>query len=107
MPPIKMKSDYKVKNSKKTLKGLWQYLKVYKWQLIISIIFTCISAGLTAYGPILIKELTTSAINKDMPSVNVYGIILLGVYLIATLCNLVQINITVWIGQKISYKLRD
>ncbi|MBE5951670.1 MAG: ABC transporter ATP-binding protein [Lachnospiraceae bacterium] len=51
--PAQKRGVEKAKDPKKALKGLWEYLKLYRWMLLGAIILTFASNGFALVGPML------------------------------------------------------
>lgn len=51
--PAQKRGVEKAKDPKKALKGLWEYLKLYRWMLLGAIVLTFASNGFALVGPML------------------------------------------------------
>ena len=107
----------KVKDFKGTLKKLINYIKEYKFLLLIVVIFTICSTVLAIIGPDILGNVTTEIFNGLIEKINGTGNIdfkfinktlklLLGIYIFSSVCTFIQSYIMNSISCKISYNLR-
>lgn len=124
-PPVKRgpgstkKAVEKAKDFKGTTKKLVKnYLSIYKWQMIIVIIFAIGSTIFTIVGPKVLGNATTEIFNGLVGKVSggdginfskIAGIILtlLVMYFVSALFSFIQGFVMTGVSQKLTYKLRN
>ncbi len=100
------------KNFKGTLKLLFKQLTQHKTSLIFAFIFAIASSVLVIVGPRLLNEMmeliipTPESMGYELYEVTKYGLIILGMYLLAWLLNYFQGFLMNKVSVKISKKLR-
>lgn len=108
----------KAKNFKGTMIRLIHYLKPYRWNIIVSFIFSICSVVFMVVGPKILgnatTELTKGFMAKvygtggiDFGAIEVILLQLIGLYLISTLCGFVQSWLMAGVSQKVAYNLRN
>ena len=115
-----IKAVEKPKNFKETGKKLLNYLKPYKWKLVLVIIFAIGSAAFTIVGPKILGMATTKIFEGlmtkisgaegggiDFPYIGNIIKILLGLYIFSAIFSYIQGFIVTGIAQKVSYSLRE
>ena len=92
-----IKTGMRAKNFKGTLKMLLKRLGEYKCTLVISVIFAILSAILVVIGPMILNDLMELIIPQphnngsyELYQVTKYGIIILSIYLLASVLNYIQ-----------------
>ena len=116
--PFQMSTE-KAKNFKETMIALMKYLSIYKWGIILVIIFAIGSAAFSIVGPKILGDATTEIFNglvAKVTGVTGGGInfdkigellfILLFLYIISMIFSFIQNYIMSDISQKVSYNLR-
>lgn len=112
------KSESKVKDFKRTLKKLSSYLKVYKWTLLIVVLFAILSTIFTIIGPKILGEATTKLFEGIMAIVAGTGSIdfdaiesiiwlLVGFYLVSAVFGYIQGFLMSNVAMKVTYQLRE
>lgn len=112
------KSESKVKDFKGTLKKLSSYLKVYKWTLLIVVLFAILSTIFTIIGPKILGEATTKLFEGIMAIVAGTGSIdfdaiesiiwlLVGFYLVSAVFGYIQGFLMSNVAMKVTYQLRE
>ena len=118
MPRGPIKSVDKARDFKGTIKKLLKYIKSYRLEIIIVMIFATLSIIFSIMGPKILGSVTTSifdgVINKitgngsiDFTFIKNTLLVLLGLYLFSTLCTFIQSYIMNSVSCKISYNLRN
>lgn len=109
----------KAKDFKGTLKKLMKnYLRKYKWKLIIVFIFAIASTVFTIVGPKILGKATTEIYSGIVKKISGIGgidfsyilniiLILVLLYVISALCSLVQSLVMTDVSQKLTYRMRD
>ncbi|WP_338752346.1 ABC transporter ATP-binding protein [Bacillus sp. FJAT-52991] len=114
-----MRKIEKAKNFKGTMNKLLQYLKPYKFSILIVIIFAIGSAAFAIVGPKILGKATTKLFEGLVDKVTgVHGaaidftyignivILLLGLYIASTAFAIIQGYIISGVAQKVSYNFR-
>lgn len=114
-----MRKIEKAKNFKGTMNKLLQYLKPYKFSIVIVIIFAIGSAAFAIVGPKILGKATTKLFEGLVDKVTgVHGaaidftyignivILLLGLYIASTVFGIIQGYIISGVAQKVSYNFR-
>lgn len=108
----------KPKNFKETSRKLLNYLKPYRIQLILVIIFAIVSAAFSIVGPKILGNITTRIFEGLVSKISGRGegidfsyigniiMILLGLYIVSAIFSYIQGFIVTGIAQKVSYNLR-
>ena len=109
----------KANDFKGTLNKLMKtYLGEYKWKLIIVFIFAIASTVFTIVGPKILGKATTEIYSGIVKKISGIGgidfsyilniiLILVLLYVISTLCSLVQSLVMTDVSQKLTYRMRD
>jgi ABC-type multidrug transport system fused ATPase/permease subunit len=85
-----------------------QYLKPYRWRMILALFLTIVESGLTLLSPYLLKEATDNHIlTGDFP-----GLVRIAIYLGLTFISLYFVSaaqryVVSWVGQRMLAKLRS
>ena len=119
MKQKKKTEEIKPKNFKGTIgKMIGKYLKDYKWQILIVLVFAIASTIFTIIGPKILGNATTEIFNGlvnkisggtgvDFGKVGVILLTLLGLYVVSILFSTIQ-NVTLTnVSQKLTYRLRN
>lgn len=107
----------KVKDFKGSIGKLAKYMSAYKISLIFVVIFAITSTVFNIIGPKLMGNATTEIFNGIVAKVNGTGdinfdtlgailLLLIGFYLISSICSFIQGWLMTGISQKVSYRLR-
>lgn len=107
----------KAKDFKGSIGKLAKYMSAYKISLIFVVIFAITSTVFNIIGPKLMGNATTEIFNGIVAKVNGTGdinfdalgsilLLLIGFYLISSICSFVQGWLMTGISQKVSYRLR-
>lgn len=107
----------KAKDFKGSIGKLAKYMSEYKLSLIFVVIFAITSTVFNIIGPKLMGNATTEIFNGIIAKVNGTGdvnfnalgsilLLLIGFYLISSICSFIQGWLMTGISQKVSYKLR-
>lgn len=111
--------EQKAKDFKGTMKKLFNYLKVYKVQIFLVILFSVGSAAFSIIGPKILGKATTEIFNGLIGKVmgttaginftKISGILLtlLGLYVISMIFSYIQGLIMSGVSQNITYSLRN
>ncbi len=108
----------KAKDFKGTMKKLFSYLSVYKFAILIVVIFAIGSAAFSIVGPKILGNATTEIFEGLMKKIAGTGgidfdaiakilIFLLFLYVVSSVLGLLQGIIMTNVSQKVSYNLRD
>ncbi len=85
-----------------------QYLKPYRWRMVLALFLTIVESGLTLLSPYLLKEATDNHIlTGDFP-----GLVRIAIYLGLTFISLYFVSsaqryVVSWVGQRMLAKLRS
>ncbi|MED1597174.1 MULTISPECIES: ABC transporter ATP-binding protein [Bacillus] len=114
-----MRKIEKAKNFKETMNKLLQYLKPYKFSILIVIIFAIGSAAFAIVGPKILGKATTKLfeglVDKvtgvhgaaiDFTYIGNIALLLLGLYIASTVFSIIQGYIISGVAQKVSYNFR-
>ncbi|MGG3529042.1 multidrug ABC transporter ATP-binding protein [Bacillus pseudomycoides] len=114
-----MRKIEKAKNFKETMNKLLQYLKPYKFSILIVIIFAIGSAAFAIVGPKILGKATTKLfeglVDKvtgvhgtaiDFTYIGNIALLLLGLYIASTAFGIIQGYIISGVAQKVSYNFR-
>ncbi|MGG0186041.1 ABC transporter ATP-binding protein [Bacillus rhizoplanae] len=114
-----MRKIEKAKNFKGTMNKLLQYLKPYKFSIMIVIIFAIGSAAFAIAGPKILGKATTKLfeglVSKvtgapgaaiDFTYIGNIVVILLGLYIVSAVFGIIQGYIISGVAQKVSYNFR-
>lgn len=107
----------KAKDFKGSIGKLAKYMSAYKISLIFVVIFAITSTVFNIIGPKLMGNATTEIFNGIVAKVNGTGdinfdtlgailLLLIGFYLISSICSFIQGWLMTGISQKVSYRLR-
>lgn len=107
----------KAKDFKGSIGKLAKYMSAYKISLIFVVIFAITSTVFNIIGPKLMGNATTEIFNGIIAKVNGTGdvnfdmlgailLLLIGFYLISSICSFIQGWLMTGISQKVSYRLR-
>jgi ATP-binding cassette subfamily B protein len=108
----------KAKNFKMTLKKLIDYLKVYKYSILIVIIFAIMSSIFSIIGPKLLGNITTKVFtgsmniisgksgNIDFVYIKNMALLLVFLYLVSTIFDYIQRYIMAGVSMNVSYNMR-
>jgi ABC-type multidrug transport system fused ATPase/permease subunit len=85
-----------------------QYLKPYRWRMVLALFLTIVESGLTLLSPYLLKEATDNHIlTGDFPGlvrIAIYlGLSFIGLYFVSS----AQRYVVSWVGQRMLAKLRS
>ena len=89
------------------MKRLLEYLRPYRWRVVVAVLMLIMASGLELVGPYL----TAVAIDEAIPAGDMGQLALLaglfaGALLLALLLSYAQTILTTWIGQRVMYDLR-
>lgn len=107
----------KAKDFKGSIGKLARYMSEYKISLVLVVIFAITSTVFNIIGPKLMGNATTEIFNGIIAKVNGTGdvnfdalgailLLLIGFYLISSICSFIQGWLMTGISQKVSYRLR-
>lgn len=107
----------KAKDFKGSIGKLARYMSEYKLALVFVVIFAITSTVFNIIGPKLMGNATTEIFNGIIAKVNGTGdvnfdtlgailLLLIGVYLISSICSFIQGWLMTGVSQKVSYRLR-
>ncbi len=105
----KISSPNKAKNFKKSFKDLFKRLWVYKYALLVAVIFAILAAVLNVLGPNYLNQLMTMLFDTngfEVSDVTKMGLIILSMYLLASILGYIQGYIMSKISVGISRKMR-
>lgn len=102
----------KPKNTKYTLKRLFDYLYKYKWYLILALILTLLSNAFALIGPKLLGKAINLLDPKlgssiDMDKIIYYAILMIIFYISSAIFQYVLSRLMMRIGKKVVYQMRD
>jgi len=117
--PMAMVSGEKAKNFKQTLKTLVKYLRPYRAAIVLVILLAIASTVFMIIGPRLLGDATTILFEGvtaklmqvpgaaiDFAAIARLALILLGLYVVSSVCNYLQGYIMSGIAMKITYQFR-
>lgn len=118
-PGAMMGPPAKPKDSKGTLKKLGGYLKPYRLRVIVVIAFALLSTIFSIVGPKLLGKVTSKLVEgllayyydtgllTDFAYIQNFIVLLIGLYLISSVCQYIQSYIMTGVAMKVTYKLRS
>ncbi len=96
------------KNTLRSFKKFFPFLRSEKNNLIISLIFILLSSSLSLLAPIIIGKTVDKYISQgDYHGVILFGIMLLIIYLLSVFFSYLQITIMGKVGQRLLFNLRN
>ena len=113
-----MQAGEKAKDFKGTIRKLAQYLSVYKWSILIVVIFAIASTIFAIVGPKILGKATTKLFEGVMNMVRGTGegidfayiaqilLFLLGIYAVSSLFSYIQGYIMTGVSMKVTYNMR-
>ncbi len=116
--PGMMQAGEKAKDFKGTIRKLAQYLSVYKWSILIVVIFAIASTIFAIVGPKILGKATTKLFEGVMNMVRGTGegidfayiaqilLFLLGIYAVSSLFSYIQGYIMTGVSMKVTYNMR-
>ena len=117
-PPALGANPQGAKDFKKTISKLSEYLKEYKLQITIVVLFAMLSSIFSIVGPKVLGKVTTKLVEgliayasgtrllTDFAYMGRLSLILLGLYIISSACSYVQGFIMARVSMNVTYKIR-
>lgn len=113
--PVDMNKGFKVENPKETFKRILTYLKPYKWQLLLALVFMLISVGIGIAGTFMLsilieKYITPLAMGSTAVTLTQFGIFvgcMLAIYMCGAFLHYFVNFIIVKATTKIMQDIRD
>jgi len=89
------------------MRRLLQYLRPYRWKVVLGVAILLVTAGLELLGPYFTKVALDRAIPEgDMELLGLLGLLYLGALVFTFALSYGQQIITTWLGQRIMFDLR-
>ncbi len=94
--------------NREVVRRMLQYLRPYRWRMVLALLLTVVESGLTLLSPYLLKEATDNYILKgDFP-----GLLRIAIFLGFTFVSLYFVSsaqryVVSWVGQRMLAKLRS